>query len=176
MDYTFILLLILAIAVITDLRSRRIPNWLTYPAMGAGLSYHVYVDGWQGFLFGIEGLSLGFALLIVFYLLGGMGAGDVKLMAAVGSFLGPKLVFVAFLFTALAGGVYAIIILILYGKARDLMHPWVLTLKTLILTGKLIIVPAQNKEKLPALYYGVAIAVGTCVTVILQRYNYINFI
>src|SRR5512136_548273 len=98
MDYMFILLIVLAIAAITDVRTRRIPNWLTYPTMGAGLSYHVYANGWQGFLFGLEGLLLGFALLLVFYLLGGMGAGDVKLMAGVGSILGPKIVFVAFLF------------------------------------------------------------------------------
>ena len=172
MDYMFILLIVLAIAAITDVRTRRIPNWLTYPTMGAGLSYNVYANGWQGFLFGLEGLSLGFALLIVFYLLGGMGAGDVKLMAAVGSILGPKIVFVAFLFTALTGGIYAIIVLMIHGKLKD----YFLTIKILILTGKLIIDPAQNKEKLPALYYGVAIAVGTFITVILYRFNCMNFI
>jgi prepilin peptidase CpaA len=170
MDYMFILLIVLAIAAITDVRTRRIPNWLTYPTMGVGLLYHVYADGWQGFLFGLEGLSLGFALLVVFYLLGGMGAGDVKLMAGVGSILGPKIVLVAFVFTALTGGIYAIIILMIYGKLKD----YFLTIKTLILTRKLIFVPAQNTEKLPALYYGVAIAVGTCITMILYRYT--NFI
>ena len=170
MDYMFILLIVLAIAAITDVRTRRIPNWLTYPTMVAGLLYHVYANGWQGFLFGSEGLFLGFALLIVFYLLGGMGAGDVKLMAGVGSILGPKIVFVAFLFTALTGGIYAIITIMIYGKLKD----YFLSIKTLIFTGKLIIVPAKNAEKLPALYYGVAIAVGTFITVILYRFNCIN--
>lgn len=172
MEYMFVLLLILVVAAVADLRTRRIPNWLTYATMGMGVSYHVYVDGWQGFLFGIEGLSLGCALLVVFYLLGGMGAGDVKLMAAVGSFVGPKIVIVAFLFTALAGGFYAIIILMLYGKSKDLF----LALKTFMLTGKLIYVSSQNKKKLPALYYGVAIAVGTFIALMLYRFNCMNFI
>lgn len=167
MEYMFILLIVLAIAAIIDIRTRRIPNWLTYPTMAVGLSYHVYTAGLQGFLFGLEGLILGFALLVVFYLLGGMGAGDVKLMAGVGSVLGPKVVFVAFLFTALAGGIYAIVILMIHGKLKN----YLLTIKNLILMRKSVIVPSEDKEKLPVLCYGVAIAVGTFIAVILYRYD-----
>jgi len=77
------LLPILIIAAITDFRSRIIPNWLTLPAIVGGLAYHAAVNGLSGFIFGLEGVLLGFALLILFYLAGGMGAGDVKLLGAV---------------------------------------------------------------------------------------------
>ena len=109
----FASMVISLIAAVTDIRSRRIPNWLTYSAMLLGVGYHTMVSGAQGFFFGAGGLFLGLALLIVFYLMGGMGAGDVKLMGAVGALLGPKGVFIAFIFTALVGGIYAIILLLL---------------------------------------------------------------
>ena len=72
-------IVISSIAAVTDIRSRRIPNWLTYSAILLGVGYHTIVNGPQGFFFGAGGLFLGLALLIVFYLAGGMGAGDVKL-------------------------------------------------------------------------------------------------
>ncbi len=100
-----LLTIILIIASITDLRSQRISNRLTYSTMIFGLAFYSLTSGFSGFLYSIGGLFLGLALLIVFYLVGGMGAGDVKLMAAVGSLLGPQGVFHAFLGTALIGGI-----------------------------------------------------------------------
>ena len=93
MDQPFpqlILASILLIAGVTDLRSSKIPNWLTVSAMAAGLLSHSWFDGLSGLLFSVKGLGLGLALFLLFYVMGGMGAGDVKLLAAVGSFLGAE--------------------------------------------------------------------------------------
>ena len=102
----------LGIAVCYDLRFRRIPNWLTFPAMIVGIAYHTYFGGIPAFFLSLGGLLLGFAVFFVFYAIGGMGAGDVKLMAAIGALLGPKDVLFAALYTAIAGGVYAILLLV----------------------------------------------------------------
>ena len=101
---------ILIIAVTIDVRVRKIPNLLTFPAMATALAFHSITGGWKGFLFSAEGLALGIALFLIPYIMGGMGAGDAKLMGAIGAIIGPRGVFLASLFTAVAGGIYALIV------------------------------------------------------------------
>jgi prepilin peptidase CpaA len=152
---------VLIIASITDLRSHRISNRLTYSTMIFGIVYYTLTSGMAGFLQSLGGLFLGLAVLIVFYLLGVMGAGDVKLMAAVGSLLGPQGVFEAFLGTALAGGIYAFLVLAAKGYLRDTLKRFGLMIKTFFLTKKFIYIPPQQQENPPLLCYGVAISLGT---------------
>lgn len=102
------LITILVIAVVVDLHSSRIPNWLTFPAMGFALVAHTWLNGVHGILFSLVGLGAGLGLLLLVYLAGGIGAGDVKLMAAVGAMVGPYGVLSAALLSALAGGLYAL--------------------------------------------------------------------
>ncbi|MBN2373065.1 prepilin peptidase [bacterium] len=160
------LMVVLFIAVITDLRRHRIPNLLTLTAAAAGICYHTVVNGWDGFLFSVGGMLLGAALLIVFYILSGMGAGDVKLMGAVGSLLGPKGVFAAFIFTAIAGGIYAIALMIFSGMLSDAAKRYWMMLKTYILTGMINYINPDKGRKKPVLCYGVAIAAGTMISVL----------
>jgi len=137
---------------------------LTYPAMLMGALVNSYQSGVDGLLFGMGGVALGLGLLLIFHLLGMMGAGDVKLMGAVGSFLGPMGVFQAFLFTALAGGVYAVIVLALKGQLiRFLKRLWQ-SLYLSIVQRKPMLLPDEGAKELPVLCYGVAIAVGTTVS------------
>jgi len=165
MSYTNIaLLIILLIAVLTDLSQRRIPNLLTFPAMLLGLLAHSYQSGVDGLLFSIGGLAMGLGLLLFFYLFGMMGAGDVKLMGAVGSFLGPPGVSQAFLFTALAGGIYAVVVLALKGQLWRFLKRLGLSLYLSIAKRKPALVPDEGANELPVLCYGVAIAVGTTVS------------
>lgn len=166
----FILLLIvlvgiLIIASVTDLRSQRISNRLTYSTMLFGLILHTLTAGFSGLLHSIGGLFLGLILLIAFYIIGGMGAGDVKLMAAVGSLLGPQGVFHAFLGTALIGGIYALLILAAKGYLVDTLKRFGLMLKTFFTTKKFIYIPPPKQEKAPLLCYGVAISLGTLSSV-----------
>lgn len=156
-----LLTFVLLIAAIYDIRFRKIPNWLTFSTMGWATVYHVMTSGFEGFLFSIGGLCVGIATLIVFYLIGGMGAGDVKLMGAIGGVLGPKGVITAFLFTGLIGGIYALFLLFMQGCLKEALYRYWTVLKTFFLTGQIIYVPPSEKEKRPRLQYGIAIALGT---------------
>jgi len=99
---------VLAIATFTDLRSRRIPNWLVFPFMAMGLGMSVWLHGWQGFLQSLAGFGLGAVIFGVFFVMGGMGMGDVKLCAAIGAWVGPSQLAIALVITGLAGGVMAV--------------------------------------------------------------------
>jgi prepilin peptidase CpaA len=163
------LTIVLLIAVISDIRLHKIPNWLTYPAMMGAIIYHTSTRGIGGFLYSVEGVGAGFAVLIIFYLMGGMGAGDVKLMGAVGGLLGPKGVFTAFVFTAIMGGLYALALLTFHGHLKKTAKRYGAILKTFMLTKELIYTAPAKFEKKPRLCYGVAIALGTLISVALGR-------
>ena len=85
-----------AVAMGWDLRTRRIPNLLNVASLGLALAWHASVGGWNGFLFSLGGFATGFGILFVLWLIGGGGGGDVKLMGAVGAWLGPQLTMIAF--------------------------------------------------------------------------------
>ncbi len=163
-EINIFLLVILAIAVIHDIRFKKIPNLLTYPCMFTAIIYHTYMNGLAGFLFSLEGIGLGMAVLMIFYLMGGMGAGDVKLMGAVGGILGPKGVFIAFLFTAIVGGIYSLILLAFHGDLIEKLKRYGMILKGFILTKNIINVSSSKKKTKLRLCYGVAIAIGTMIS------------
>lgn len=172
--FTIILLSsILVIAAIIDIRVQKIPNLITFPTMVLGLIYHSITTGLNGLIFSIEGLVLGIAIFIIPYLMGGMGAGDAKLMGAIGAIIGPKGVLLASLFTAIVGGIYALIILLLNHKySKSFITRNAMTLKTLALTGQFIPISADESEKKFKLCYGVAIAIGTISYLLLEFYGY----
>ena len=99
---------VLAIAVLTDLRRHRIPNTLTLAGLLCALSLQLITSGLAGLGAGVLGALVGTACFLPFWLLRGMGAGDVKLLAAVGAFLGPHGAFYAAMFSLIAGGLTAI--------------------------------------------------------------------
>ena len=164
----FLLFGVLIIAMITDIRSNRIPNWLTLPAIITGLGINLISAGTGGVLFGIEGLLLGIGLFIVLYIMGGMGAGDVKLMGAVGAMLGPQMVLWAAFYTAIAGGVYAIAIIVFHPRARATRVALMEMIKGFIYSRSLRYNRLVSEEKPPKLCYGVAIAIGSIAEVILK--------
>jgi prepilin peptidase CpaA len=100
--------IVLGVATFTDLRTRRIPNWLVLPFMALGLAVSAWFHGWHGL--GQSFLGIGLALLLFGFLffIGGMGAGDVKLAAAIGAWIGPGQLFFALVVTAMAGGLMAL--------------------------------------------------------------------
>jgi prepilin peptidase CpaA len=165
-DYFLILLLlsILSISAIVDFRAQKIPNLITFPAAAIALFYHFFTHGFDGLIFSTLGLAAGIGLLIIPYILGGMGAGDAKLMGAVGAILGSKGVFIAFLLSALVGGLYAVIIILLNKKQfKGFFNKHLITLKLFILTRKFIPDPVEENKNKPKLCYGVAIALGTFI-------------
>jgi prepilin peptidase CpaA len=101
-------LVVLAVATFTDLRSRRIPNWLVFPFLFAGFVVSGALHGWAGIRHSLAGMALGALLFGVLCALGGMGMGDVKLVAAIGAWIGSAQLLIALVLTAMAGGVLAI--------------------------------------------------------------------
>jgi len=110
------LLVLIAIAVYTDLRYRRISNLIIGGGLLIAFSGHYYTQGITGLAFGLKGLGVGLALLLVPFLLGGMGAGDVKLLGVIGAFKGSSFSVSVFLWMALWGGAMAIVLLLIKGQ------------------------------------------------------------
>ncbi len=108
-----------SVAAVTDVIEFRVRNILTIPLIITGLVYHAAVGGWGGLLTSFQGMLFGLAVLIAPWLLGLMGAGDVKLLAGVGAWLGMPAVVVAFLVTSAAAGIYAVILIVYRGKIRE---------------------------------------------------------
>lgn len=96
-------------AAVEDMVRRRISNWIPMTALAAGMICLVLNRGWHGALSAALGALAGFAAFLVFYCLGGMGGGDVKLMAGLGAVIGVEHVLAAALWTAAVGGVLALI-------------------------------------------------------------------
>jgi prepilin peptidase CpaA len=164
---------VLICAGLFDFRIQKIPNLLTLPAAIFSLGYHALTNGFSGFLFSVQGLALGIGLLIIPYLLGGMGAGDAKLMGAVGGVLGAKGVFCAFLFSALIGGIYAVILTLIYRRHfRGFYKKQLTTLINFLLIRKYIPDSENSNPKKPRLCYGLAIALGTGIYIIFDLSGY----
>jgi prepilin peptidase CpaA len=101
-------LIVLAVATITDLRSRRIPNWLVLPFLLAGLTVSGWLHGSHGIMQSLAGLGVGALLFGIPCWMGGMGMGDVKLCAAIGAWIGPSQMLTALVMTGIVGGVIAL--------------------------------------------------------------------
>ncbi|MEO8663100.1 MAG: A24 family peptidase [Bryobacteraceae bacterium] len=114
-----VLILLVTTAAIFDIRFRRIPNWLVLVGLILGFTVNIVLFGLTGLKTAGLGMLLGFGVYLLLHLLHAMGAGDVKLMAAVGSMVGPGAWFGIFLLTAMIGGVFALILLVLKGRLRQ---------------------------------------------------------
>lgn len=159
--------IVVAICLYTDVRYRKIYNVVLFPAFLLAILYGITHSGVAGLLFCIKGATLGLALLLIPFLLGGMGAGDVKLLAVIGAWQGPEFIWFCFLCTALAGGIFGVIQLLRKGTLA-------LTLKTILFA----LIPGPPKVNTfgtlatakagDAFPYGIAIATGTFATYILR--------
>ncbi len=168
-----ILVAILIVAAIKDLRSRRIPNALTYPTVAAALLYYFLLFGLNGLIFSVLGLLTGIFLLILPYLMGGMGAGDAKLMGAVGAIVGAKGVFLSFLLTAIIGGFCAIFtIFIQRHQFKGFFGAQLIRIKLFVLTGKIDPDGWDARHKRPKLCYAPAIALGSIAYIALNMMGY----
>ena len=162
---TYLMLGALICAVVgaaSDARARRIPNWLTYSSLTSGVAAHTMLGSWHGLGQALGGLMVGGGVFFLLFLVRGMGAGDVKLMAAVGAWAGLRQSVVLLIATALAGGVLAVFYMVFYGRVGS----------TVVNAGELVRFhlasgvkphPELNLESKSALRmpYGLAIAAGT---------------
>ena len=103
----------------TDWRFRRIPNWLTVPGLLIGIAANCWAGGWNGLWDSLLGAALGLGLLLPFVLLRSLGAGDWKLVGALGAFLGPRPLIVVLAGTILIAGVMAAVLIVWKGRVRQ---------------------------------------------------------
>jgi prepilin peptidase CpaA len=169
-----VLIFVLILSAVIDYRLKKIPNLITYPTMALAVSYHTLTNGVSGLYFSLTGLATGVALLIIPYILGGMGAGDAKLLGAIGAGIGPSQVFVAFLYSATVGGIYALLLIILmHHRFREVARRRWTQLKIFMVTHRFEPIPAHPDEKAaPKLCYGIAISIGTIVHIFLALEGY----
>jgi prepilin peptidase CpaA len=157
------------IACATDIKSRRIPNVLTFSAAVAAIAYHTALGGWTGFQSATLGWLAGAAAFMPFFLLGGMGGGDVKLLAALGAWMGPAGAFIVALYASLAGGVLAVVVAFSSGYLRT-----ALTNVRTLLTFWALVGPKPmasltlERSQGPRLAYAIPICIGTMVTLWLR--------
>jgi prepilin peptidase CpaA len=111
---------VLVVATFTDLRSRRIPNWLVLPFMAAGFVVSVWLQGWHGIAQSSEGAALALAIYGFLFWMGGMGAGDVKLAIAIGAWIGPSQLFIALVITGMVGGIMVLLWAAFAGFLKEL--------------------------------------------------------
>ena len=151
--------MLLVIACVTDVRWRRIPNVLVLALALTGFAFSVWLEPWLGGLArAMSGLALGFGIWIVFYIIGAIGAGDVKLFAAAGAWLGPAATWRAALVGAAIGGMLAIAMLLRERRARQGLENVMTSISARSLA---VLAPgASNSRQLP---YGVALACGALI-------------
>jgi len=164
-----VVILVAGVASWSDIRTGRIPNLLTFGAAAAGLAYLFASNGWSGLAEAIEGWAVGVLLFAPFFALGGLGAGDVKLLGALGAWIGPRETLWVALYASMAGGVMALIVALATGYLRRA----VANLRMLITYWRVVGIRPLPELTLagghaPSLPYAVPMAAGLLVMLWLQ--------
>lgn len=153
----------------TDLRSRRIPNWLTVPGLLVGMVANTVLGGWSGLKTSLLGAVIGLALLLPFVLLRSLGAGDWKLAGALGSFAGPALLMDLLIGSVFVAGLMAVGLVIYKGRVRQTLRNIghiLISLVTFRLPGTHVTLDNPESLKVP---YGVALACTVVLYGILRK-------
>ena len=161
--YEIFLIPLAALIIYYDVRYRRIPNAFVIGTLIVGLSLSIAFAGFNGALNSVGGCVLAFILMFMLHVFGAMGAGDVKLFAAIGSLMGAQLVFPTFLIVVLTGGLLALFSIVRSGLLKTTMYR-VLQIFIGFLPGwpmPKFVVPPDRKHTIP---YGVAITIGAIIS------------
>jgi len=152
----------------TDLYKRRIPNLVTGPAILMALLTYGYIGGLEGFLFSLRGLTFGLLIFLIPYCLGGMGAGDVKLMSVVGAVLGFSQTLLALLFIAVCGGLIALGLMISRGTTKQTLSRLWLSLLFFGAHGDASLLKVNKEDTQDGIPYALAITGGVSLFFIYQ--------
>ena len=162
----FVALAVGIVACWFDVRTRHIPNVLTLGGAALAIVYGGMAFGWLGLALAVGGWLTGFALFVPFFLLGGMGAGDVKLLACLGAWLGPSLALWTALYAMIAGGLMAVVVGLLAGYLREAMfNVWMLLLHFRSAGLKAAPELTLATAKGPRLPYALPIAAGAAIAI-----------
>lgn len=151
-----------------DVRYRRIPNAFVLATLASGLIINTIYSGLSGTLASLGGCAIAFILMFILHVFGAMGAGDVKLFAAVGSLVGTQLVLPTFLVVILTGGALALLLMLHTGAVRATMQRVLMILVGLLPGWQMprFAVPTDRKQTIP---YGVAITFGSLISLAIFR-------
>ncbi len=156
--------LVLIVAAYIDGKELRVPNWITYPMVFSGLIYNVWAADGAGLGMALVGMFVGLLCLLPLYAVGGMGAGDVKLMAGIGAWLGWQITLYSFATTTIVGAVMAVVMVWYtknftkhYGNFLTIVSEW-LTIRN---PRELSRIAADRKPTMFLLPYGIPICVGS---------------
>ncbi len=166
--FQFFLIPLAVLIIYHDVRYRRIPNAFVLATLISGLTLNIVSGGLNGGLNSVGGCVLAFILMFMLHVFGAMGAGDVKLFAAIGSVIGAQLVLPTFVVVVLTGGVLALVSIVRSGVFTTTMHR-VLQILVGLLPGwqmPKFTVPADRRLTIP---YGVAITIGTIIATAIFR-------
>jgi prepilin peptidase CpaA len=162
-------LLLAVTASIWDVRTRRLPNWLTFGSAAMALSWALLSGGFVHLGWSAAGWTVALLLFFPLFALRGLGAGDVKLMGAFGAWLGPSGAFYLAFYTAMAGGVLAVAVLLwCRGLGRAVRNLWQLLLVWRATGIRPVEGFTLETHRGPRLAYGLAIAVGAVTTLWLR--------
>ena len=153
----------LIVAAVIDGFELRVPNWLTYPMIISGWIYSGIAFGWEGIGWSLAGTVVGLMCLLPFYLIGGMGAGDVKLMAGVGAWVYCVHTFWGFAVTVVVGMVLAIGMVVVTGRLKKHTTQFFAIFYEIVTirdADKLSEIAAARKPTMMLLPYGIPIAIG----------------
>jgi prepilin peptidase CpaA len=161
-----IALLLGGLACVFDLRTRRIPNPLTFGGAALALGFAVATHGLGGLVTGLEGWAVGFALFVPMFLLGGMGAGDVKLLACLGAWVGPQAALWMGLYAMIAGGVMGIGVALATNYARTAVsNIWMLLQYWRVMGVRPLPELTLERSRGPRLPYAIPIAAGAVAAI-----------
>jgi len=162
--HIWLLSVILIVAAVIDGWLLKVPNWLTVPLVFAGWAAGAWCSGFSGLAASIVGTLVGLGLLLPAYAIGGMGAGDVKLMAGVGAWIGASATFYAFCVSSVVGGVIAVAMVIYRRRWHHHLLQFFKILDEILVIRNpdtLSAIAAQRKSTMLLLPYGIPIALGT---------------
>lgn len=161
-----VLLLLVSIAAVNDLATRRIPNRLLLAGLACALCLHLLsANPGSSLLTALSGMGVGLIVFLPFYLLRGMAAGDVKLMATIGAFTGPGEAFTIAVLTWCAGGVMALFLILVRGRVRLAFVNIGQMMAGLLAPGGAVTMP-DRQQSAGSMPYGLAIAVGTIIVLV----------
>ncbi len=155
---------VLVVAAVIDGWMLKVPNWLTFPMVIAGWIFSTVCFGWAGLGWSLLGTAIGLGLLLPLYAVGGMGAGDVKLLAGVGAWVWGTVTFYAFCVSAIVGGVIALGMILYSRKWRHHRSQFFSILNEIAVVrdpNQLSAIAAERKSSMMLLPYGIPIAIGT---------------
>jgi len=155
---------VLIVAAVIDGWKLKVPNWLTFPLIIGGWVFSTVCYGWPGLGWSLVGTAVGLGLLLPAYAIGGMGAGDVKLLAGVGAWVWGTNTFYAFCASAVVGGVIALAMMALKRRFRYHLAQLGCIVQEIVVVrdpNQLAALAAERKSSMLLLPYGIPIAIGT---------------